>query len=59
MTCGVIESIDRKQAAVDHAVARAGNAQKLNNQSYEVNDAHFSLGPEIHKDLLATGDLGL
>jgi hypothetical protein len=56
-TCGVIEDLDRKQ--VDPTAEQIRNATKtpLNNPSFKPFAREFSIGEDIHKDLLATKDL--
>jgi hypothetical protein len=56
-TCGVIEGNDRATPRVDAETHRLANKEKLNNRMYEVHQAEFSMGPDIHKDLLNTKEI--
>jgi hypothetical protein len=58
-TCGVIEGNDRKGPRVSDETRRKAAGEALNNRMYDVRDSEFSMGADIHKDLLSTKEIHL
>ena len=51
-TCNVLRDIDRKPPPVTVEDRKVATKKQLNNHMYETTDKDYSLGHDVHKDLL-------